>query len=182
MYTTHTTCICMYIHFCRSEGWDVDGLVNWELGLPAQLPLHHNGPVQCPHHCWRRTNPPVPSHAPCFPHSLRIITILLIEFFSLSGGEGERARFIFSSNISSSPSSPPLGNHQTVSDLMRCVGARPILAQKHFKTTTPFIHGPFTGMVTILLEDTWVLHERTSPTAVWMDVVELYELYTTYNI
>ena len=28
MYTTHTTCICMYIHFAGfSEGWDVDGLV-----------------------------------------------------------------------------------------------------------------------------------------------------------
>ena len=95
-----------------------------------------------------------------------------------------RAGFQFSPNthISSSPSSPPRGgNHQTVSDLMRCVGARPILAQKHFQTTTPFIHGPFTGMVTMLLEDTWGLHERTPPTAVWMDVVE-YRNYTPHHI
>ncbi|XP_054635853.1 protocadherin-18a isoform X3 [Dunckerocampus dactyliophorus] len=26
---------------------------------PAQLPVHHNGPMQSPHHCRRRTNPPV---------------------------------------------------------------------------------------------------------------------------
>lgn len=29
------------------KGWNVEGLVNQELCLPAQLPLHHSGPVQC---------------------------------------------------------------------------------------------------------------------------------------
>jgi len=29
-----------------------DGAVTWKLLLPAQLPLHHNGPEQRPHYCW----------------------------------------------------------------------------------------------------------------------------------
>ena len=28
------------------EGWNKDGAVSWKLLLPAQLPLHHNGPEQ----------------------------------------------------------------------------------------------------------------------------------------
>jgi len=42
----------------KGEGWNVDGLVNRELCLPAQLP-HHNGPVQRPHYRRCRTNPSV---------------------------------------------------------------------------------------------------------------------------
>ena len=41
------------------EGWNVDGPVNRELRLPAQLLLHHNGPVQRPYYCRCRTNPSV---------------------------------------------------------------------------------------------------------------------------
>ncbi len=42
-----------------SEDWDVDRLVNQKLCLPAQLPLHHDGPVQRLHYCRRHTNPAV---------------------------------------------------------------------------------------------------------------------------
>jgi len=38
------------------KGWNKDGEVNWKLFLPAQLPLHHNGPGQRPHYC---SNPSV---------------------------------------------------------------------------------------------------------------------------
>ncbi|XP_062311935.1 uncharacterized protein LOC134016604 [Osmerus eperlanus] len=41
------------------EGRNVDRLVNRELRLSTQLLLHHNGPMQSPHHCGRRTDPPV---------------------------------------------------------------------------------------------------------------------------
>ncbi|KAK0130536.1 hypothetical protein N1851_035235 [Merluccius polli] len=41
------------------EGRNVDRLVNRELCLSAQLPLHHDGSVQSPHYCRRRTDPPV---------------------------------------------------------------------------------------------------------------------------
>ena len=48
------------------EGRNVDRLVNRELCLSAQLPLHHKGSVQSPHYCRRRTDPPVdlPLHPP----------------------------------------------------------------------------------------------------------------------
>ena len=48
------------------EGRNVDRLVNRELCLSAQLPLHHDGSVQSPHYCRRRTDPPVdlPLHPP----------------------------------------------------------------------------------------------------------------------
>uniref|UniRef100_A0A8C6KI56 Ig-like domain-containing protein n=1 Tax=Nothobranchius furzeri TaxID=105023 RepID=A0A8C6KI56_NOTFU len=41
------------------EDWDVDRPVNREPGFLAQLPLHHDRSAQRPHHCRRRTNPPV---------------------------------------------------------------------------------------------------------------------------
>ncbi|KAK0140004.1 hypothetical protein N1851_023076 [Merluccius polli] len=48
------------------EGRNVDRLVNRELCLSAQLPLHHDGSVQSPHYCRRCTDPPVdlPLHPP----------------------------------------------------------------------------------------------------------------------
>ncbi|KAK0137965.1 hypothetical protein N1851_025840 [Merluccius polli] len=48
------------------EGRNVDRLVNRELCLSAQLPLHHDGSVQSPHYCRRSTDPPVdlPLHPP----------------------------------------------------------------------------------------------------------------------
>ena len=36
-----------------------DGAGTWKLLLPAQLPLHHNGPEQRPHYCWRSPDPSV---------------------------------------------------------------------------------------------------------------------------
>uniref|UniRef100_A0A8C6LZV4 Nucleolar protein 12 n=1 Tax=Nothobranchius furzeri TaxID=105023 RepID=A0A8C6LZV4_NOTFU len=41
------------------EDWDVDRPVNREPGFLAQLPLPHDRSAQRPHHCRRRTNPPV---------------------------------------------------------------------------------------------------------------------------
>ncbi|KAK0146020.1 hypothetical protein N1851_014720 [Merluccius polli] len=47
-------------------GRNEDRLVNRELCLSAQLPLHHDVSVQSPHYCRRRTDPPVdlPLHPP----------------------------------------------------------------------------------------------------------------------
>lgn len=39
-----------------NEGWITDQLANQMLCLPAQLPSHHNNPVQCLHHYWHRSN------------------------------------------------------------------------------------------------------------------------------
>lgn len=41
------------------EGWKVDQLANWELCLPAQLPLHHNSLVQLLDYSWHHTKLPV---------------------------------------------------------------------------------------------------------------------------
>lgn len=38
------------------QGWNVDGLVNLELCLQAQLLLPHNGPVECLQYCGRCIN------------------------------------------------------------------------------------------------------------------------------
>ncbi len=38
------------------EGWKVDWLEHWDLGLQAHLPLHYDSPVQCLHY-WYSTNP-----------------------------------------------------------------------------------------------------------------------------
>lgn len=51
------------------EDWNGDGLVNQELRLMAQLPLHLDGSVQRPHYCWRCTRPSV-HISPHFPHHL----------------------------------------------------------------------------------------------------------------
>ena len=61
---THFGCLyprsCSFSHYPQlmtiGEGWNVDGPVNRELRLPAQLLLHHNGPVHRPHYCRCRTN------------------------------------------------------------------------------------------------------------------------------
>lgn len=55
---THSGCMhlwtCSFCHdtnpMTLGEGCNVDRPVKWETGLPAELPLHHNGPVERLHH------------------------------------------------------------------------------------------------------------------------------------
>ncbi len=62
---TWAACVCSLILSVTTKlmivgkGWNVDQLVNRKLCIPAQCLLHHSCLRQCPHYCWRRTNPPV---------------------------------------------------------------------------------------------------------------------------
>ena len=35
----------------EGNGWNIDGSLNRKLCLPAQVLLHHNGPIQRPQYC-----------------------------------------------------------------------------------------------------------------------------------
>lgn len=56
----HSCCLylwpCSFSHCVQlvtiGEGWDVDGPVNWELYLKAQLSLRHNGLGAHLYYCW----------------------------------------------------------------------------------------------------------------------------------
>jgi len=59
----------------KCEGWNTDGLINWELYLPGQLSLYHNSLIRCPNCCRHCTNQPVYLTSEAFPSSARLWAI-----------------------------------------------------------------------------------------------------------